>query len=120
MNKVSTDMDYRSTMRAAALAFLERHQGEHLGDQGQFIERTIGHMVDSFQVDKALALRLVCEALGDLADINVRQQVDLQASAEHTVVITDPVRGCTWSVPVYLIYEHLISAGHGKRITPAT
>jgi hypothetical protein len=120
MNNSTTDMDYRSTMRLAALAFLERHQGEHLGDQGQFIQRTVGHMVDSFQVDKALALRLVCEALSDLAVINARQQVDLQASATHTVVITDPVRGCTWSVTVDLIYEHLISAGHGKRLTPAT
>ncbi|WP_268799048.1 hypothetical protein [Pseudomonas huanghezhanensis] len=120
MINVPMDMDYRSTIRAAAVAFLERHQGEHLGDQGQFIQRTINHLMHSFQVDKALALRLVCEALGDLAEINVRQRVDLNASAEHTVVITDPVRGCTWSVPVYLIYEHLISAGHGKRITPAS
>ena len=113
-------MDYRSIIRAAALTFLERHQGEHLGDQGQFIERTINHLVDSFRVDKPLALRLACEALGDLAEINTRQRIDLQASAEHTVIITDPVRGCAWSVPVYLIYEHLIAAGHGKRITPAT
>lgn len=120
MNNASTEMDYRSTIRAAALAFLERHQGEHLGDQGQFIERTINHLVDSFQADKPLALRLTCEALGDLADINVRQRIDLTASEPHAVVITDPVRGCTWSVPVHLIYEHLISAGRATRITPAT
>lgn len=120
MNNATIDMDYRSTIRAAALSFLERHQGEHLGDQGQFVERTINHLVESFQVDKPLALRLTCESLGDLADINVRQRVDLQASASQTVVITDPVRGCTWSVPVYLIYEHLIAAGHGTRIPSAT
>lgn len=120
MNAPASDMDYRSTIRAAALTFLERHQGEHLGDQGQFIERTINHLVDSFQADKALALRLTCEALGDLTEINVRQQIDLKASKSDAVVITDPVRGCTWSVPVHLIYEHLIAAGRATRITPAT
>lgn len=116
MNKVSTDMDYRSTIRAAALTFLERHQGEHLGDQGQFIERTVNHLMDSFQADKPLALRLTCEALGELAEINVRQRIDLKASESHAVVVTDPVRGLAWSVPVHLIYEHLISAGRATRV----
>jgi len=120
MNNACLDMDYRSTIRAAALAFLERHQAEHLGDQGQFIERTVNHLVDSFQADKAFALRITCEALGDLAEINVRQRIDLMASESHAVVITDPVRGCAWSVPVHLIYEHLISAGRATRITSAT
>lgn len=120
MNNVSTDMDYQDTIRATALAFLERHQGEHLGDQGQLMYRTIHHLVDSFDVVYSLALRLTCQACSDLADIQVRQRLDLQASAEHTVVITDPIRRCAWSVPVYLIYEHLIAAGHGTLITPAT
>lgn len=116
MNAPASDMDYRSTIRAAALTFLERHQGEHLGDQGQFIERTVNHLVESFQADKSMALRLTCEALGELAEINARQRVDLHASESHAVVITDPVRGCAWSVPVYLIYEHLISAGRATRV----
>ncbi|MGY2361510.1 hypothetical protein ACW9IO_03045 [Pseudomonas azotoformans] len=119
MNNVSTDLDYRSTIRAAALTFLERHQGEHLGDQGQFIERTVNHLVDSFQADKSLALRLTCEALGDLYEINVRQRINLKASESHSVVITDPVRGHTWSVSAHLIYEHLISTGRATRIAPA-
>jgi environmental stress-induced protein Ves len=120
MNTASKDLDYRSTIRAAALTFLERHQGEHLGDQGQFIERTANHLVDSFQADKPLAIRLTCEAMSDLYEINVRQRLDLHASESHAVVITDPVRGCTWSVPVHLIYEHLIAAGRATRITSAT
>ena len=120
MNNVSTDMDYQDTIRAAALAFLERHQGEHLGDLGQFISRTINHLVESLEVKKSLATHLVHHAYSDLMTINTRQQIDLQASAYNNVVITDPIRGCTWSVPVCLIYEHLIAAGHGTRITPAT
>ena len=32
----------------------------------------------------------------------------------------DTIRGCAWSVPVYLIYEHLIAAGYGTRLTPTT
>ncbi|MCK1793107.1 hypothetical protein [Pseudomonas violetae] len=120
MNNVFTDMDYQDTIRAAALAFLERHQGEHLGDLGQFMSRTIDHLVESLEVKEPLATRLACLAYSDLQTINSRQRIDRKASSEYTVVITDPVRGCSWSVHAYLIYEHLIAVGHGTRLTPAT
>ena len=120
MNNVSTDMDYQDTIRAAALAFLERHQGEHLGDPSQLSNRTINHLVDNFEVALSLAVRLTYQARNDLVDIQVRQRLDLEACDIRNVIITDPIRGCTWSVPVYLIYEHLIAAGHGTRLTPAT
>ncbi|CAI8790512.1 hypothetical protein [Pseudomonas sp. IT-P218] len=119
MNNVA-DMDYQETIRAAALAFLERHQGEHLGDLGQFLSRTINHLVESLEVKEALATHLVHHAYTDLMSINTRQRIDLQASSDHHIVITDPIRGCTWSLPAYLIYEHLIAAGRGTRLTPAT
>jgi hypothetical protein len=120
MNNVSTDMDYQDTIRAAALAFLERHQGEHLSDLGQFMSRTIDHLVESLEVKEPLATRLACLAYSDLQTINSRQRIDRKASSEYTVVITDPIRGCSWSVHAYLIYEHLIAAGLGTRLTPAT
>lgn len=120
MNHVSTDMDYQDTIRAAALAFLERHQGEHLGDLGQFLYRTVNHLVESLGVKEPLATHLVNHAYTDLQTINSRQRIDRKASNEYSVVITDPIRGCSWSVPAYLIYEHLIAAGHGRRVTPAT
>ena len=120
MNNVSTDMDYQDTIRAAALVFLERHQGEHLGDLGQFLSRTINHLVESLEVQEILAMHLVSLAYTDLVEINIRALIDRQASSDCTVVITDPIRGCSWSVPAYLIYEHLIAAGHGTRLTPAT
>lgn len=119
MNNVS-DMDYQETIRAAALAFLERHQGEHLGDLGQFLSRTINHLVESLDVKESLATHLVHHAYTDLMSINTRQRIDLQASSDYHIVITDPIRGCTWSLPAYLIYEHLIAAGRGTRLTPAT
>lgn len=120
MNNVSTDMDYQDTIRAAALSFLERHQGEHLGDPSLLSNRTINHLVESFEVLRSLAVRLTYQAWNDLAEIQVRQRLDLKACDTRNVIITDPIRGCTWSVPVYLIYEHLIAAGHGTRLTPAT
>lgn len=120
MNNVSTDMDYQDTIRAAALAFLERHQGEHLGDLGQFLYRAVNHLVESLGVKEPLATHLVNHAYTDLQTINSRQRIDRKASNEYSVVITDPIRGCSWSVPAYLIYEHLIAAGHGRRVTPAT
>lgn len=120
MNNVSTDMDFQDTIRAAALAFIERHQGEHLGDPSQLTNRTTNYLVESFDVASSLAMRLTIQACNDAAEIQVRQRLDFKACDARNVVITDPIRGCSWSVPVYLIYEHLIAAGHGTRLTPAT
>ncbi|WP_122587136.1 hypothetical protein [Pseudomonas viridiflava] len=120
MNSTPMDRDYQETISAAALAFLERHQAEHLGDLGQLLCRAINHLVESFNVKESLANRLAHQAYGNILTINCRQRVDLQASIETKVVITDPVRGLAWSVPVDLIYERLIAAGHGKLVTPST
>ncbi|SOS36816.1 hypothetical protein CFBP6411_05459 [Pseudomonas syringae group genomosp. 3] len=60
MNNVSADMDYQETIRAAAQAFIERHQGEHLGDLGQLLTRTADHLVESFEVKESFANHLVC------------------------------------------------------------
>ncbi|MCT8963555.1 hypothetical protein K6106_17965 [Pseudomonas fluorescens] len=120
MNAQATTLDYQQCMQNAALAFLERHQAEHLGDPSQLMDRTTSHLVESFEVVNSLALRLTIQAFNDLAAIQVRQRLDLKACDARNVVINDPVRGCSWSVPVYLIYEHLISAGRATRVTPAT
>ncbi|WP_122219228.1 hypothetical protein [Pseudomonas syringae group genomosp. 7] len=120
MNNALIDMDYQETISAAALSFLERHQAEHLGDLGQLICRATNHLVESFSVKESLANHWVHQAYSNILMINGRQRIDLVASEEMTVVISDPVRGLAWSVPVYLIYEHLIAAGHGKLVTPST
>jgi len=120
MNNVSVDRDYQETIRAAAQAFIERHQGEHLGDLGQLLGRAIDHLVESLEVKEPLANHLVHQAYSNVLAVIGRQRIDLQASAEMSVVISDPVRGLAWSVPVHLIYEHLIVAGHGKPVSPAT
>lgn len=120
MNAQTNPLDYQECMQSAALAFLERHQGEHLADLGQFLSRTINHLVESLDVKKSIATILVHRAYSDLVTISARQRIDLQASQDTTVVITDPIRGIAWSVPAYLIYEYLIAAGHGTCITPAT
>ncbi|AVI87358.1 hypothetical protein BTW15_19155 [Pseudomonas syringae pv. tomato] len=120
MNNVSADMDYQETIRAAAQAFIERHQSEHLGDLGHLLRRTVDHLVESFDVKESLANHLAHLAYSNVLAVIGRQRIDLHASAEMTVVISDPVRGLAWSVPVHLIYEHLIAAGHGKPVSPAT
>ncbi|MBI6732282.1 hypothetical protein QCD83_26795 [Pseudomonas savastanoi pv. phaseolicola] len=120
MNNIPADMDYQETIRAAAQAFIERHQGEHLGDLGQLLSRTADHLVESFEVKESFANHLVHQAYSNVLAVIGRQRIDLQASAEMTVVISDPIRGLAWSVPVHLIYEHLIAAGHGKPFFPAT
>ncbi|WP_122418072.1 hypothetical protein, partial [Pseudomonas viridiflava] len=93
MNNVSVERDYQETIRAAAQAFIERHQGEHLGDLGQLLGRAIDHLVESLEVKEPLANHLVHQAYSNVLAVIGRQRIDLQASAEMSVVISDPVRG---------------------------
>ena len=51
--------DYRSSMQRAAAAFIERHQGEHLQDDGRLFERAVSYLVNSLEVPAFMADRIV-------------------------------------------------------------
>ncbi|GAB0075047.1 hypothetical protein TOC8171_04440 [Pseudomonas syringae] len=87
MNNVSADMDYQETIRAAAQAFIERHQSEHLGDLGQLLRRTVDHLVESFDVKESLANHLVHLAYSNVLAVIGRQRIDLQAAATTQALI---------------------------------
>lgn len=50
--------DYRSSMQQAAAAFIQRHQAEHLHDDGLF-ERTVRYLVTALEVPAFMADRIV-------------------------------------------------------------
>lgn len=79
--------DYRSAMQAAAYAFLERHQAEHLVAD-QLFDRACVYLVQSLDVPLFLAQRLVHLAMTRQCD-RPRPWVgiDRTAGADATAVV---------------------------------
>lgn len=80
--------DYRSQMQAKALAYMQAHQAEHLGDDGQLIERTTCHLVRQHAVPVFMAPRLAALAASELRLLPYQQAwlgVDLASGPDSTV-----------------------------------
>ncbi|MEX6717513.1 hypothetical protein AB2C92_07260 [Pseudomonas aeruginosa] len=71
---------YRVAMQATALAFLMRHQGQHL-DQQELGERATRHLVEALDVPAFMAPRLVTLALSQLNSGPEWVGIDLAAGA---------------------------------------
>ena len=70
MNTVTKTLDtqaYRDQMQRAALAFLHRHQAEHLGDDTQLIERATDYLTRALEVPLFMASTLVERAFLQLS-----------------------------------------------------
>ncbi|MFW9268791.1 hypothetical protein ACLK1G_16550 [Pseudomonas sp. NR3] len=52
-------LDYRSSMQQAALAYLARHQAEHLADGDQLFKNCIHHLIVALEVPSGIATKLV-------------------------------------------------------------
>ena len=113
---VENPQEYRDTMQAAALAFLERHQGEHLGADQLLFSRAVNHLHNTLDVPQYLAENLVGMAYGQIRSQGQRLQLDMAASSAHTAMITDPASGLTYAVPVALIAHHLIQNPARRRL----
>lgn len=61
-----TPQEYRDSMQAAALGFLQRHQAEHLTDDGRLFDRACTYLVRSLDVPVFMAPRLVHLAMTQL------------------------------------------------------
>lgn len=66
VSTINDAQEYRASMQRAALTFLQRHQGEHLTDDGHLFERAVGYLVNSLEVPAFMADRLVHLAMGEL------------------------------------------------------
>lgn len=58
--------EYRTTMQRAALGFLQRHQGEHLTEDGHLFGRAVSYLVNALDVPTFMADRLVYLAMSEL------------------------------------------------------
>jgi hypothetical protein len=95
-------------MQAAAYAYLERHQAEHLADEQTLFTRAVQHLQLVLDVPQYLAENLVDMAYGELRSADCRLYLDISTSTGRTAIITDPASGLTFAVPVALIVKHLI------------
>lgn len=100
---------YRVAMQAAALAFLERHQGEHL-DMQDLAERTTRHLVEALDVPAFMAPRLVSLALSQLNSGPEWGGLDLAAGAdEHLVILVDTSSGQRALIPRRILSDAFIA-----------
>lgn len=71
MNTLTTTagnaQEYRTTMQEAALHFLQRHQGEHLADDGHLFDRAVSYLVNALDVPTFMADRLAYLAMSELS-----------------------------------------------------
>lgn len=112
--------EYQAAMQAAGLSFLQRHQGEHLGNDQLLFCRAVQHLVGSLEVPLHMAEKLISRAYGELKSNNDRHRLDVDASDGAIAVITDPASGMTWAVPVSLIYQRIINAPENRRLRLVT
>lgn len=110
--------DYRAAMQAAAYAFLERHQAEHLADEQTLFSRAVQHLQYVLDVPQYMAENLVALAYGELRSSGQRMQLDVATSSAATAMITDPGSGLTFAVPVALIVRHLIATPARRTLRP--
>ena len=119
MNDLPVIQEYRGVLKAAALAFLERHQCEHLGDDQQLFARAVQHLISDFDILTTTAEKAVHLACSDMSAIRDRQRLDVGSSTSTHTVIIDPASGKAWAVPVSLIYERILNAPDNGRFRVA-
>ena len=66
ITQIGDALEYRSSMQLAALHFLQRHQAEHLTDDGKLYERGVQYLVNAMDVPAFMADRLVHLAMSEL------------------------------------------------------
>lgn len=115
----ATPQDYQDDMQAAALAYMRRHEAEHLGTSQALINRAAEHLECALGVARPLAEKLVLRAYGELHSTANPYRVDLDATSPHTVALVDTRTGLTHAVPAALIAQHLVASPKRKRLTTA-
>jgi hypothetical protein len=113
------EREYRSTMQAAALGFLQRHQNEHLDNDQQLFVRAVTYLQATLEVPVYLAETLAGLAYSELRSTGDQRRLSLTDSSESVAVLTDPASGHSYAITVAEIFEHLIDAAR-QRQTPPT
>lgn len=74
MNRQNNGLDYQECVQNAALAFLKRHQAEHLGDLSALRNRAVIHLVENLDVAEPVATKLTDLAHTELLELARRQR----------------------------------------------
>ncbi|ELQ15725.1 hypothetical protein A986_15191 [Pseudomonas fluorescens BRIP34879] len=74
MNTQINALDYQQCVQNAALAFLKRHQAEHLGDLSALRNRAVIYLVENLDVAEPVATKLTDLAHIELLDLARRQR----------------------------------------------
>lgn len=74
MNTQTNALDYQQCVQNAALAFLKRHQAEHLGDLSALRKRAVIHLVENLDVAEPVATKLTELAHIELLDLPKHQR----------------------------------------------
>jgi hypothetical protein len=81
----------RTTLHYSALAYLAKHQGQHLAHDRQLaIDRCVAHLVNSEMLSTREAQIITLQAAGEFDAINCSAYVDMSLTTSHTVFIRDP------------------------------
>lgn len=103
-------------IQASALSYLQHYQPKHAGNDQILFSKTVQHMITAYGLKTPTAQKMVSCAYGELKTLHERRRVDISASTEHLVVITDPANGMTWAVPVTAIVQRVIEAPDNCRL----
>ncbi len=112
---MNQSQNYRETLDAAALAYLQRHQAKHLGDVQQLFSLCVAHLMAFLDAEKAMAENTVARVIGQLQAAGERRYLDVSACTSGTIVIADPVTGISHIVPVHLIFQLLDNPERQRR-----
>ncbi|WPN45987.1 MULTISPECIES: hypothetical protein [unclassified Pseudomonas] len=107
--------DLNEELLAIAQAYLVRHETEGGVDDQVLFCRAVKHL-QSVDVPMHVAEKLVSHAYGVLKSSNDRRRLDIAASSETVAMVTDPVNGLTWAVPVGLIVKHIINSPSNRKL----
>ena len=115
MNAQTNTLDYQECMQNAALAFLERHQAEHLSGLSALLNRAINHLVNSFDVADSVATKLASLAHVDALNNRRRRVVVGVASLvrhnQTKTVMKGKIR-FSWLLVIGICHEYRDFSGY--------
>ncbi len=87
-------MQAKEKLCKVALAFLIKHQAEHLSRDRRFlVKRCIEHLIDIAQVSACTAEDIALQAIGELESCGRREYIDLVRTTSYAVFVYDPLTG---------------------------
>ena len=109
-------LDYLDTLQQAATLFIQRHEGQHLGNDQILFSRTVSHLMDAFSCNQATAENVTARAYGDVRSGGDPRYMDVARSTRTLAMLVDPQTGMWHAVPVSLIFQQIIDSPARRRL----